>query len=369
MTAKTTRARERSAAADESAAHWRPSNHQFRLLLAGLHEGVAVFSRSSDVLYLNPAALHLQERGHIEEIRMEPERFDRLFDLCYLDGSPVPHEERPLARLEREESFSEVEMHTRQRETGETWVSSWSGSLIEDGEILGLLTVRDVTAREQAQERFSKTFHHNPVPTFIAALEGLRLLEANREFFELTGYEADELMGRSLVALGVLDPKPLKSGLEEPVKLDNLPLHTKGGERRFLIAAFAPLQFDDEGAVLGTLTDITERKRTEEELVQAIQMVMTDTSWFSQAFMEKLAQLRSPQVDREKGAELAELTPRERQVLTLMATGHSNEAICAELGLAKNTVRNYITRIFSKLGVQTRVEAVIWARQRGLVTP
>ena len=55
------------------------------------------------------------------------------------------------------------------------------------------------------------------------------------------------------------------------------------------------------------------------------------------------------------------------QVLTLMATGYSNGAICAELGLAKNTVRNYITRIFSKLGVQTRVEAVIWARQRGLL--
>ena len=65
-------------------------------------------------------------------------------------------------------------------------------------------------------------------------------------------------------------------------------------------------------------------------------------------------------------AELAELTPRERQVLDLMARGHDNSAIAESLVISEKTVENHISSIFSKLGVTTRARAVILAIKAGL---
>ncbi len=52
-----------------------------------------------------------------------------------------------------------------------------------------------------------------------------------------------------------------------------------------------------------------------------------------------------------------------------MARGKSNDAIAAELGIATQTVRNYISVIYDKLGVNSRAEAIVWARERGLIFP
>lgn len=61
-----------------------------------------------------------------------------------------------------------------------------------------------------------------------------------------------------------------------------------------------------------------------------------------------------------------ELTPREREVLELIAEGKSNSAIAARLGLAANTVSNHISNIFAKLQVASRAEAIVRARTAGL---
>lgn len=53
-----------------------------------------------------------------------------------------------------------------------------------------------------------------------------------------------------------------------------------------------PVTINDDACVLCVFEDITDRKRTEIELIAAIDAVMQDTSWFSQTVMEKLAQLR-----------------------------------------------------------------------------
>ncbi|MER5754179.1 response regulator transcription factor [Streptomyces sp. NPDC002088] len=61
-----------------------------------------------------------------------------------------------------------------------------------------------------------------------------------------------------------------------------------------------------------------------------------------------------------------ELTAREREVLDLVARGHSNSRVAAELALAAKTVANHLSVIFTKLRVNGRTEAVILARQQGL---
>lgn len=61
----------------------------------------------------------------------------------------------------------------------------------------------------------------------------------------------------------------------------------------------------------------------------------------------------------------AALTPRERQVLGLIAEGRDNTQVAAQLGLSGKTVRNNVSRIFDKLGVQTRAQAIVLARDHG----
>lgn len=63
---------------------------------------------------------------------------------------------------------------------------------------------------------------------------------------------------------------------------------------------------------------------------------------------------------------LANLTERERAVLGLLATGRGNAAIAEALHLSPKTVRNYLTRILDKLGVASRGEAIVAAREAGL---
>lgn len=65
------------------------------------------------------------------------------------------------------------------------------------------------------------------------------------------------------------------------------------------------------------------------------------------------------------GSAFRELTSREREILELIAHGLDNDAIAARLGLSEKTVRNNITRIFDKLGVPTRAQAIVCAREAG----
>jgi DNA-binding NarL/FixJ family response regulator len=61
------------------------------------------------------------------------------------------------------------------------------------------------------------------------------------------------------------------------------------------------------------------------------------------------------------------LTEREADVLKLMTSGISNREIAAALRLGEGTVRNHVSNIFSKLGVNDRTKAVLYALQKGIV--
>lgn len=61
----------------------------------------------------------------------------------------------------------------------------------------------------------------------------------------------------------------------------------------------------------------------------------------------------------------ASLSPREREVLTLMAEGLGNAQIAGRLSISEKTVRNHVSNLFDKLGVWTRAQAIVFARDRG----
>jgi pimeloyl-ACP methyl ester carboxylesterase/DNA-binding CsgD family transcriptional regulator len=81
--------------------------------------------------------------------------------------------------------------------------------------------------------------------------------------------------------------------------------------------------------------------------------------------VEEFLSSTSPRPTRRESA-LADLTDRERAVLDLVAAGMSNGAIASSLCVSPFTVRNHLTRVFSKLNVRSRAEAIVQARECGL---
>ena len=107
-----------------------------------------------------------------------------------------------------------------------------------------------------------------------------------------------------------------------------------------------------------------------DELLHAVRVVAAGEALLSPSITRRLIAdyARRPPAS-ERPAALAELTPRELEVLRLVARGLSNGAIAAELVLGEATVKTHVARIFQKLGLHDRAQAVVLAYETGLVSP
>jgi DNA-binding NarL/FixJ family response regulator len=79
--------------------------------------------------------------------------------------------------------------------------------------------------------------------------------------------------------------------------------------------------------------------------------------------MDLISEVPSLRVLNSNGKNL--LTPREEQVVALVAEGLSNRQVARELKLSEHTVKKYLFRVFDKLGISTRVELVLYAMNHG----
>ncbi|MFI6325838.1 response regulator [Nonomuraea sp. NPDC050556] len=111
---------------------------------------------------------------------------------------------------------------------------------------------------------------------------------------------------------------------------------------------------------------------TPEHLVAAVRLVRTGDALLAPTITRRLIERfarREDEVTVAVHRDLSELTPRELEVLRLLATGLSNAELAERLVLSPTTVKTHVARILSKLGLRDRVQAVVLAYATGLVSP
>jgi DNA-binding NarL/FixJ family response regulator len=195
--------------------------------------------------------------------------------------------------------------------------------------------------------------------------EGLRALLSAVQGYELVGTAST---GAEAVRAAVtLRPDVLVMDIQMP--------DTTGIEATREISRVAPsvavlmlTMFDDDESVFAAMRagalGYVLKGAAPDEMIRAIAAVASGEAIFGTGVARRaLAYLSGP---RSREPAFPELTPREHEVLELIAAGMSNPAIAAQLGVAANTISNHISNIFAKLQVASRAEAIVRARTAGL---
>lgn len=106
-----------------------------------------------------------------------------------------------------------------------------------------------------------------------------------------------------------------------------------------------------------------------QELVDAVQSVYRGQPVLHEAIAAKVARLWAGRRQQDTRQFSTPLSPREREVMQLAARGLRNKAIADKLSISTRTVEGHFSSIFNKLGVSSRVEAVLYAISSNMATP
>jgi DNA-binding NarL/FixJ family response regulator len=182
-----------------------------------------------------------------------------------------------------------------------------------------------------------------------------------------TGREAVEQARRLVPDVVLMDVRmPDLDGIGATRELSR----TAPGVRVLILTTF---EQDDYvfGALRAGASGFLLKRTRPEELIAAVHTIAVGDSLLSPSVtrrvIDRMAQQPTP--DLTDQAKLDELTPREREVLELVARGLSNREIAAALVVEESTIRTHVKRILMKLDLRDRVQAVIFAYEIGVNRP
>jgi|SRR5579884_2826703 len=341
----------------------------------GANPAPAIICRLSDLRYIKVNQGFQEMTGYTKEDLIGRS----VYDIDVLEHAE--NKQLAIERLNEGRTIPQMEALLKLPGGGTKFVIV-AGQPIEIGdEPCMLFTFIDLEPRKKAEdalrhseERFSKAFRLSPVPATVSTLDRFLLLEVNDAFLAMTGYAGEEVVGKSAAELRLWGDATARKQFEQElvktggVRNREIRLRTKEGDEVDCLLSAETVTIQDQPCVLSVLQDISERKRSEAELISAIEAVMQDTSWFSRMVVEKLANLRLPRGSNRTATELKQLTTQERNVLRLMCEGLADKEIAERLKVSHNTVRNYVAAIYRKIDVHRRGAAIIWGRERGFMS-
>jgi DNA-binding NarL/FixJ family response regulator len=203
---------------------------------------------------------------------------------------------------------------------------------------------------------------------------GLRGVLTSDDAIEIVGEATD---GREAVYLArKLRPDVVLMDVRMP-GLDGISatgelLATAVGTRVLILTTF---EQDDYvfGALRAGASGFLLKRARPEELLAAVHAVAAGDSLLSpsvtRTVIDRFARMSPEDAPPADDDGLGELTPREREVLELLARGMSNAEIAAALVVEESTVKTHVKRVLQKLRLRDRVQAVIYAYERGLARP
>jgi PAS domain S-box-containing protein len=352
------------------------NRRQLQQIIAGLSDGVILLDPDQSILWANEAALTMHGALQISDLGTNAKTYAKRFALRDRNNQVVPADSYPINRVARGETFSDVLVEVTLAGNEErTWVHRVRSLVLADshGEPESLVLIMDdVTDRASAEQRFATAFRLSPVPILLCGAADQRVLDVNEAFLDTLGYPREEVLGISIAQIDFIDDKNARiwlfATLEKTGSLDRVDVRLRRKDAGLIDCTVLAdtVSIQDNPCYLLVLMDITERKRTELELVSAIEEAMRDASWFSRTLIEKLANVKNVNSPKLPNGSFTDLTARERDVLGLIYEGLADKEIAARLKLAPNTVRNHVAAVYSKLNVHSRSEAIVWARERGL---
>ncbi|MEB0045981.1 MULTISPECIES: helix-turn-helix transcriptional regulator [unclassified Pseudomonas] len=333
----------------------------------------AVICRLSDLRYIKVNQGFLEMTGYSRDQVIGVSTYE----LDILDGAE--NKDLAIERLRGHATIPQMQAELKLPEGGSKQVIVAGQPLELNDEDCMLFSFVDMEPRHkveialrQSEERFAKAFRLTPVPTLVCSAENQVVIDVNEAFLDILAYPSEEVHGKTVSEIDFIDDKSTRSrlfaALEKAGRLDRIDVRVRKKDAELIECAISADTVNIQGSpcYLLVLMDITERKRTELELVSAIEEVMKDASWFSRTLIEKLANVKNINSPKLPSVSFTELTARERDVLGLICEGLADKEIAARLKLAPNTVRNHVSTVYSKLDVHSRSEAIVWARERGL---
>ena len=472
-------------------------NAHLRQIVAEMSDGVVIASASGEILWANACALALYGISEVGELGGNAEGFRRSFELFQRNKHPLAPAKYPLDRLVAGDGFREVVVEVVRVGHDQRFVHRLRGLVLDgpDGRPDRIvMIVNDETERVQAEERFERMFNANPAPAAILRLHDLRFVRINAGFAEMTGYHVEDVVGRSVYEIDVLEGaarrelaiermkagrtipqmeallqlpgggekcvlvagQPIEVGdthcmlftfadldgrqqalaalrqsearFETAFRLTPVPtliaarqgmrallvndalLHDTGFDRHDVIGSDAarmlwsetdgaelekrlsaegrvhgmPLALmmraggkkdvlisaeavaiRDQDCVLLTAMDVSTRERSRDEIARAIGAVMGDTRWLTDVVMERLGSAREDAPTSVAASGLNALPPRARQIVELVCEGSTDDEIASRLGVTHSTVRNHLTSIYRRTNTQSRAKLMIWAKTQG----
>ena len=182
------------------------------------------------------------------------------------------------------------------------------------------------------------------------------------------GAEAIDAVRRTRPDVVLMDIRmPELDGLEATRRV----LTGAAGEPKIIILTTFDLDHYVYAALSAGASGFLLKDVTPEHLVAAVRMVRSGDALLAPAITRRLVE-RFARRDAEDAVvhhDLSALTPRELEVLRLLAEGLSNAELAARLHLSEATVKTHVARILGKLGLRDRVQAVVVAYETGLVSP
>ena len=133
---------------------------------------------------------------------------------------------------------------------------------------------KDISALKRSEEKFSRAFHGNPSLMAISRLSDGRFIDVNTAFLETTGYQRDEVIGRTAKELNLLVNPECREGAmarfaqEGRVREMEMQIRTRSGEIRDGLFSVDTIEVSGQSCWLKVMTDITDHRRSENKLAQ-----------------------------------------------------------------------------------------------------